>query len=97
MIITISATLTEEQIAILAQVKGYSPKIQNLGEKWVVESDNPQSPAEFIRSVYESMIINDATNVFLGAVRSQMAEQVRVQEEAIRWSIQSSITSSIWN
>lgn len=95
MIITISATLTDEQIDTLAQVKGYSSKISNLGENGIVETDNPVSPADFIRSVYEAMIVNDATSVFSNSLRTTMAEQVRVQEEAIRESVQSSITSTI--
>lgn len=91
---------TTEQIDTLAQVKGYSPTVtesqeQEDGTFVQVEIPNPISKADFIRSVYESMIVNDATNVFSNALRTQMAEQVRIQEEAIRESVQASITSTI--
>lgn len=100
MIITISATLTEEQINILAQAKGYQSTVtesqeQEDGTFKDVEIPNGILPAEFIRSVYESMIVNDATNVFLAKSREAMAEQIRTAEEEIRAIASSSITSSI--
>lgn len=63
MTITITATLTEEQLNILGTYKWYS--------EWNKE--------EFIRDVYQSMIINDATNVFIDYSRKQ-TEQARLDE-----------------
>lgn len=98
--ITYTATLTEQEVEILAKVKGYSTTVtesqeQEDGTFKQVEIPNPISKADFIADVFKAMIVNDATNVFLNTVRSAMAEQVRIQEEAIRESVQASITSTI--
>lgn len=98
--ITYTATLTEQEVEILAQVKGYSPTVLESQEQedWTfvqVEIPNWISKADFIADVFKAMIVNDATSVFLAQTRNAMAEQVRIQEEAIRESVQSSITSTI--
>lgn len=98
--ITITATLTEEQINILAKAKGYQPTVtesqeQEDGTFQNVEIPNGISESEFVKNVYQNMIVNDTTNVFLSQTREAMAEQVRQAENEIRTLVSSSITSSI--
>lgn len=96
MIITIIASLTEEQALILALEKGYQNKvIENItNEDWTtssVEVINPISAYEFLRKVYESMIIEDSTKEFMKyKERTYLAEQrllleTQTRDEVIAW------------
>lgn len=91
--ITITATLSPEQIDILAKQKGYE---EIIGVGVIPENvPNPQSKEDFIRKVYESIILNDATREFL-TYSTNLKEQARILEEtAIREQVIGSITSSI--
>lgn len=80
--ITITASLTEEQLDIISAQKWY-----NL--------DSELSKSEFIKNVYESLIINDATNIFIDYSRKQLEETRLAEENAIREQVKSSISSSI--
>ena len=80
--ITITASLTEDQLDIISIQKWY-----NL--------DSELSKSEFIKNVYESLIINDATNIFIDYSRKQLEETRLAEENAIREQVKSSISSSI--
>ena len=80
--ITITASLTEDQLDIISRQKWY-----NL--------DSELSKSEFIKNVYESLIINDATNIFIDYSRKQLEETRLAEENAIREQVKSSISSSI--
>lgn len=99
MIITITATLNDEQVYMLATQKGYQDTIIAISEdpesNKTIEVPNPQSRSDFIRQVYEGMIIGDATRESI-AFSNKMKEAERIAEEnAIRQAVESSITSSI--
>lgn len=92
MIITISATLNDEQINILASQKGYQANFLDNSE---VCYANPQSKEDFIRQVYEGVILGDATREFI-AYSNRQKEEARIAEEnAIREQVTNSITSTI--
>lgn len=80
--ITITASLTEDQLDIISIQKWY-----NL--------DSELSKSEFIKNVYESLIINDATNIFIDYSRKQLEETRLAEENAIREQVKASISSSI--
>ena len=97
MIITISATLTTDQIDILAKQKGYQETFQetNIETNEVSNYSNPQSKEDFIRQVYEGIILGDATREFLNFSNRQK-EEARIKEEnAIREAVANSITSKV--
>lgn len=95
MIITISATLNEEQINILANQKWYSNTTTELVEWEIININNTQSKEDFIRKVYESIIINDATREYISYSIRQKEESRIVEENAIREQVAQSITSNI--
>lgn len=91
MIITIAAELTSEQIDIIASMKWYSPTvIEN-----EIEIQNPQSPEDFIRSVYESLIKSDATRIFIDYGNKGKESARLLEEQGIRDLVSSSISSKI--
>jgi hypothetical protein len=87
MIITISATLNEEQIDILARQKGYQDILN--------EVENLQTKSDFIRQVYEGIILGDATREFVAYTTRQKEEARIAEENTIREQVASAITSSI--
>ncbi len=91
--ITISAILDETQIAILATQKWYQDTILSEWE----HLPNPQSKEEFIREVYEGIILNDATREFIAYSTNQKIQEKLLEENAIREQITNAITSSIWD
>ena len=116
--ITVTATLNEEQIDILAKQKGYQDKVQTPVEKeesyeaytWIdgvevpagtrivqvmEEVTNPQSKEDFIRQVYEGIILNDATREYITYSTRQKEEARIAEENAIREQVAQSITSTI--
>lgn len=95
MIITISATLNEEQINILANQKWYSNTTTELVEWEIININNTQSKEDFIRKVYESIIINDATREYISYSIRQKEESRIVEENAIREQVAQFITSNI--
>jgi len=97
MIITISATLTPDQIDILAKQKGYQDTISvPWEEQAIVQVSNPQSKEDFIRQVYEGIILSDATREFISYTTRQKEEARIAEENAIRESVANSITSTVW-
>lgn len=93
--ITITADLIQEYINILAKAKWYEEEIHTMTESGFVVSINPQTKEDFIRQVYQSLIENDAVNIFIMNEKSQRAEAERIVEETIRANVATSITSSI--
>ena len=93
MIITISATLSIEEVNIISTLKGYSQMIP-VGP-WEPEIENPQSREDFVRQVYESMIKNDAKNIFLEYLRIQRQEADRLEDEVISKNIDNAISSKV--
>lgn len=94
--ITISATLIPEQIDILAKQKGYQ---ETISTPWdghtIIQVQNPQSKEDFIRQVYEGIILGDATREYI-AYSNRQKEEARIAEEnAIREQVTQSITSTI--
>ena len=100
MIITVTATLTPEQIDILAKQKGYQDTITTsnallTNPPQFEQVPNPQSKEDFIREVYEGIILNDATREYVNCSNKQKEAQRIAEENAIREQVASSITSSI--
>ena len=108
MILTISATLNDEQVALIAQSKGYSDtvgvedKTETTDENGNVSVSithssipNPQSPADYVCKKYEEMIVEDAKSIFLSFSRKQKEEEQMAEEQAIRDTVTQSITSTV--
>lgn len=115
--ITITASLTDEELNILASTKGYEKIITSFEDvetpyeaytmwevaypAWVsiskqpVQIDNPQSQGDYIRQVYEGIIISDATRIFTDYRSQQLKEQQALLEQAVREWVAASITSAI--
>ena len=115
--ITLTATLTDEEIEILASAKWYEKIIIEYEEietpyeahtiweikypAWVsiskntVEKENPQTASDYIRQVYEGIIIADATKVFTEYRTKQIKEQIILTEQEVRDWVTSSITSTV--
>jgi len=100
MIITITANLIEEQALLLAKEKWYSELIYSLVDNTTVPETysnipNPETPYEFLKKVYEAMIVQDATNHYIAVYdRNRKAEQ-ETEVNAIKEQVVSSITSSV--
>ena len=56
---------------------------------------NPQSKEDFIRQVYEGIILSDATREFISYTTRQKEEARIAEENAIRESVANSITSTV--
>lgn len=95
--ITVSATLNEEQIDILAKQKGYQETFQetNVETNEVSNYPNPQSKEDFIRQVYEGIILADATREYISYANSTKENERIAYENSIREQVASSITSNI--
>jgi len=90
--LSITATLTEEQVFILAVQKWWSATI-NI--PWQEEKVNPMSASEFIMNVYQAMIVNDATKLFTEYRTQELKEQMTKTEELVKSDVETAITSSI--
>ncbi len=106
--ITITAILSDEQALILAKEKGYSETISvftptegaqpnEMGVvPWVTaEVENTESPFEFLKRVYESLIISDAQKHYLERDNRLYAEARKIEEQAIRDSVVASVSSKV--
>jgi archaellum component FlaC len=76
-----------EQIDILARQKGYQDILN--------EVENLQTKSDFIRQVYEGIILGDATREFVAYTTRQKEEARIAEENTIREQVASAITSSI--
>lgn len=99
MLLSISATLTEEEILILATAKWRSNKKNiNKNDNWVItiiEVNNDISASEFIVNVYQSMIVQDATRIFTEYRTQELKEQITQTENVVTEQVTQAITSSI--
>ncbi len=95
MVITISATLSPEEVQIISSIKWYSPTIP-VGP-WEPEVENPQTREDFIRQVYEAMIKDDAKRVFSMDLQLKRQEEQRLEEQYIQERIDGAISSNIDN
>jgi len=104
--LSITATLTEEEVIILAQEKWWSPTVTETKEKieeWVfawyetIEISNPITAEQFIVNVYQSMIVQDATKVFTEYRTQELKQQIAQTENIVTEQVTQAITSSIEN
>jgi len=96
MTITISATITDEQALTLAIGKGYAPTLSSFspeGEK--TEEVNPETAQEFLKRIYEGMIIHDATVIFKQQADRAEKEAKDIRNKEISDLVTSAITSSL--
>jgi len=99
--ITITATLTEEQIEILSNAKGYQPTVSSraINEETQLEElttiPNPQSRADFIAEQYLGLVKSDATREFTNYSHKKTEESRIAEENEIREQVEASISSSI--
>lgn len=80
--ITITASLTEEQINVLSMMKNYN-------------TDSNQPKWDFIRELYEWMISRDASFEYMRYAKMQREQEELAEENAIREQVEASISSSI--
>lgn len=100
MIITISAKLTEEQALILAKEKGWSDTTSQVIDSSVIPFifetiPNPQSVWEFLSNVYQSMIGNDASRIYLDVFNRRIDEENELNREAIKEQITWAMSSKV--
>ena len=100
MIITIQATLTEEQALLLAKEKWYSETITNIVDNTVFPAiteqiTNPETSFEFLKRVYEAMIVQDATSLYLAVYERDRRQEQEAEVNALKEQVISSITSSV--
>jgi len=98
--ITITATLTDEQALILAKEKGYSETVTTCEDMTVpfpvfVTNPNTETPFEFLKRVYEAVIIADAQKHYLEFDKRIDAEARRLADEKIKADVVASISSSV--
>ena len=106
MAITITASLTNEQAFILANEKGYQETITTFtptdgvnemgmpnGE--TTTSLNTESPFEFLKRVYEAMVVADAQKHYLEYDKRLESEARRLADEKIKADVVASISSSV--
>lgn len=103
--LTISVTLIEEEVLILAKEKWRTETINVVtntetleGSLPVITSEevsNPQTAEQFIVSVYQAMIANDATQVFTKYRTQALKDQIAQTEQLIRQDVETAIISSI--
>ena len=97
MIIQINATLTNEQASILAKRKWYNETItqNNLETATFVEIPNTESPFEFLKRIYETVILEDATKEFIAYNDEKNQAIWEAEDKAIKDQVISSISSQI--
>ncbi len=93
MIITISATLTDEKVLLLAKEKWYQEVINNIPD--ILEIPNPETAGEFLKRVYENMIIEEVTTNFIRITDRGNMTLRQEEEKAIRDEVIASITSNV--
>ena len=97
--INISAELTEEQAVILATEKGWSTTVFT-HNNWevpfsVIETPNPVTAGEFLSNVYQAMVCNDASRIYLEVFNRRIAEENEANREAIKEQIAWAMSSTV--
>lgn len=98
--ITIIANLTNEQSLTLAKEKWYQETITNVIDNTIIpfiteEVTNPETPAGFLRKVYETMIVQDAQNHFIAIYEKNKKTEQEIEINAIKENVTQNITSSV--
>lgn len=99
--ITITATLTDEQALILAKRMWYSEEVsspiydENMNPISYELIKNPQSTWEFIKEVYEKMLINDVIKHFIAYNNEKNKAIWDAEDQAIKEEVISSVTSKV--
>jgi hypothetical protein len=93
--IAISALLTNDEVKILSDSKWYQEELVTFENWQELREANTQSRPDYIRQVYEWIIIADATRVFTEYRTKQIKEQIALTEQVVRDWVTSSITSTI--
>ena len=106
--ITITAELSDESLAYIATLKGYSNKVlvmqeeEQPGEKEgeiimvpkAVEVDNTQTMQEFLMKLYEGIIKSDIKQLLIHEKKKEIEESMRDQEVQIGKMVDDSILST---
>lgn len=100
MTISIQANLTEDQAYILASIKWYSDTVSVITNSSVdpveiTTSQNTETPFEFLKRVYEQMIVEDAARWFIAYNDSIKQAEWEAEDQQIREAVISSISSSV--
>ena len=97
MIISITATLTEEQALLLAKEKWYNELVSQIDLENAKTNliPNPESAFEFLKRVYEAMIVQDATSLYLAVYERGRRQEQEAEVNALKAQVISSITSSV--
>ncbi len=99
--ITITAPVTPEELVILSDMKGYQPTVSVTDDpNPTIDSvytvvQNPISREEFVATQYRGLIIDDATKEYIRYAKKAREDAERAEEQAIRSSVESAITSTI--
>lgn len=97
--LSITATLTDEEVTTLARAKWWDEKVSVTieTENWndIAEQDNPLTAADFIVNVYQAMIANDAALVFTHVNTVALKEQIAAAEASIQAQVNGFLSSSI--
>lgn len=96
--LTISATLTDEEVLILAKAKWWSETVRVWdGDDMSLKTEvpNPQTASSFIVSVYQSMIVQDTTKVFTNYRTEELKQQIVQAEVLVKTDVENAITSLI--
>lgn len=97
--IIITANLTDEQALILAKEKWYSTIINivdtSSNTATMIEVPNTETPFDFLKRVYESLIIQDAQKYFIEVFEKNRRTEQEIELNAIKEQVVLSITSSV--
>lgn len=85
--IRITLKLSDTKIEQLALSKGYSPMIG--------EEANPQSSSDYLRQVYEWIILADLANEYVKTHRKSVAYNISQAESTVRDTAIADIESSV--
>jgi len=100
MILSITATLTEEEIIILAKEKWRQETIstgdfdenQNIIQ---TELPNPLTASDFIVSMYQAIIVNDIAKIFVAKQTEELKEQILLTTTTINDTVSSTVTATM--
>lgn len=100
----ITATLSEEEILTLAKEKWWSEshieyfKVKDKDWNEIEEArtiDNVQTASDFIVNIYQSMIANDASSIFIKYKTKELQAQITMTEDVIKNKVSEFIIWSV--